>query len=257
MSSTAASSSLESESDVNSLIPRRKLWWQQRQFSNALLALSGALNIALLIAVLSLARPRSRGDAAMPAAGCAHDEHRTGRYAGPRPADMTAAQQQVYDEINRTRPTGVAGPFGPWLGNPNIAQPAQRLGRVCRLETSLTRRESELAILLTATRHRSSTALRIHRGEAVRAGWAEPAISAIERGERPPGLDRRAAAVHDFAAALLRCSHVDDATYEVARSALGDVAMVELTAILGYYTLVAFTLNAFGIAEPPGAADHH
>ena len=80
-------------------------------------------------------------------------------------------------------------------------------------------------------------------------GVPDTVIEAVRRGERPHGLALRAAAVHDFASSLLACSSVDDATYEQARLALGEVAMVELTAIVGYYTLVAFTLNVFHI--PP------
>ena len=38
-----------------------------------------------------------------------------------------------------------------------------------------------------------------------------------------------------------------DGTYEAARRALGEPGVVELTAIVGYYTLVAYTLNVFRI----------
>lgn len=185
-----------------------------------------------------------------------------------------SSQRAIYDEIAASRPTGVHGPFGPWLASPGIAQPAQQLGRVCRLETSLPRAESELAILITAARHNATTEWAIHSSEARKAGVQAPpssgpvpsrsaltgvlvpvtgvpdaVIAAIQQGERPRGLAPRAAAVHDFARSVLTCSNVDDVTYEEARLALGEVALVELTSIVGYYSLVAFTLNVFRI--PP------
>ena len=164
---------------------------------------------------------------------------------------MTVQQRAIYDEIRGSRPTGVAGPFGPWLASPGIAQPAQQLGRVVRLETSLPRVESEIAILLTAARHNSTTEWTIHEAEARKAGVSGDAIEAIRRGTRPHGLSPRTAAVYGFVHQLLSCSAVDNAVYEAARDALGEVALVELTAIAGYYGLVAYTLNAFHIRLPP------
>jgi 4-carboxymuconolactone decarboxylase len=77
---------------------------------------------------------------------------------------------------------------------------------------------------------------------------AEPIIAAVRGGARPDGLDPRCAAIHDFSFELLRTSgRVADETYEAARRALGEPAVVELTAIVGYYTLVAYTLNVFRI----------
>ena len=56
---------------------------------------------------------------------------------GPLVDTMAPEQKALYDEIARTRTTGIRGPFGPWLANIAIAGPAQELGRVCRYETSL------------------------------------------------------------------------------------------------------------------------
>lgn len=54
------------------------------------------------------------------------------RYKGPRVEDMTDKQKEIHDEIGRTRTTGTAGPFGPWLANAGLANHAQNLGRTCR-----------------------------------------------------------------------------------------------------------------------------
>ncbi len=95
---------------------------------------------------------------------------------------MTDLQKKIYDEIRSTRTTGIAGPFGPWLANPNIAQPAQTLGRVCRYETSFDLMESELIILLTAKHIGSVTEWAIHVGEARKAKLDERIISRIAMG---------------------------------------------------------------------------
>jgi 4-carboxymuconolactone decarboxylase len=45
---------------------------------------------------------------------------------------------------------------------------------------------------------------------------------------------------------------VSDATYAEALQRLGERRLVELTALVGYYTMVAMTLNAHEIPLPEG-----
>ncbi|KAL1523425.1 hypothetical protein AB1Y20_018365 [Prymnesium parvum] len=238
-----------------------------------LLLMSGVLNVLLVgLLLLSPTTPSAiTSPAALSAGECTPPSSLQGppRFTGPSLAHMSAEQRAIYDEIAATRPTGVHGPFGPWLASPAIAQPAQQLGRVCRLETSLSPAESEMAILLTAARHNASTEWAIHERMAREAGAhtaasllqgtgqpgllfhasgvANDVIQSIKRRQRPDGLPSRMAAVHDFSRSLLDCSRVSGTTYEVALGLMGEKSLVELTAILGYYTLVAFTLNVFQI----------
>jgi hypothetical protein len=106
----------------------------------------------------------------------------TPRYVGPSNDEMTPEQGRIRDEIVATRKrTGLSGPFGPWLAIPAIADPAQRLGRACRYETSLSFQESELVILLTGAKLKSHTEFDIHVGEALKSGWKYDTIAAIPR----------------------------------------------------------------------------
>jgi 4-carboxymuconolactone decarboxylase len=59
-------------------------------------------------------------------------------------------------------------------------------------------------------------------------------------------------AVHAFARELLDNHFVQDATFQKTLSLLGQQAMVELAGLLGYYALVAMTLNAFQVPLPQG-----
>ncbi|MFZ8942424.1 MAG: hypothetical protein ACO2ZK_10670, partial [Gemmobacter sp.] len=58
-----------------------------------------------------------------------------------------------------------------------------------------------------------------------------------------------------FAQELLRTRRVSDATYARAVAALGREAVVDLVGILGYYTLISLTINAFEVPLQDGAAD--
>ena len=52
---------------------------------------------------------------------------------------------------------------------------------------------------------------------------------------------------------LLDTHKVSDVTYERAIAELGLTAVIELVGILGYYSLVSMTINAFEVPLPDGA----
>jgi 4-carboxymuconolactone decarboxylase len=183
------------------------------------------------------------------------------RYAGPPEDELTAEQKEIRDAIVKSRPsTGLSGPFGPWLAVPEIAQPAQAFGRACRYGTSMSCKESELVILLTAAKTRSHAEFDIHVGEALKAGMTMPVINAIPRDDDfdletvreslLPLLDNeREKAIATFTAELLETCGVSDETYASTKAAVDgkDSVLVEITSISGYYTFVAYTLNVFRI----------
>ena len=66
-----------------------------------------------------------------------------------------------------------------------------------------------------------------------------------------PLLDnnQREIAIASYTSELLETYTISDETYEKTKAALGgnDTVLVEITSIAGYYTYVAYTLNAFRI----------
>lgn len=220
----------------------------------------------------SLVAAKLRGGAAPKAATVPADddipdypttsENFIARYNGPPDDEMTDEQREIRDDIIRTRPrTGISGPFGPWLAVPEIGWPSQQLGRACRYGTSLTMRESELIILLTGARHKAHAEFDIHQSEALRSGLTMEIISAIPRDDEfsmgkvtadlLPLLseNERDTAIAKYTAELLETSTVSDETYQETLKAVGgeESVLVEITSIIGYYTYVAYTLNAFNI----------
>jgi 4-carboxymuconolactone decarboxylase len=57
-------------------------------------------------------------------------------------------------------------------------------------------------------------------------------------------------AVYDISKSMLEARVIADDLYQTGVRALGEKGLVELVAILGYYSLVAMTLNAFEIGLP-------
>jgi 4-carboxymuconolactone decarboxylase len=53
--------------------------------------------------------------------------------------------------------------------------------------------------------------------------------------------------IHDFASELYDTKRVCDATYAKAVERFGHQVVINLVGLLGYYALVAMTLNVFGM----------
>jgi len=168
---------------------------------------------------------------------------------------LSADQRRVHDAI-LSGPRGVVeGPLRVWLQSPGLAQEAQALGAYCRYGSSLAPGLSELAILVVGAHWQSGFEWHVHAPIALDAGVDPAAVEAIRRGETADFSDLPARAVYDFAVELLRTRAVSDTTYANAVAALGVQGAVDLVGILGYYTLICMTINAFHIPVPPGASE--
>ncbi len=170
----------------------------------------------------------------------------------PTPETMDAAQRQVYDKIISGRRGKIQGPLRAALHNAELADRWQALGELLRYNTTLTARQSELAILVTGRACRSPFEWYAHRLEAERIGLAPQVIEAILADSVPAGLVVEEAVVVQVATELNRFNSITDPTYATALASLGERKMVELTALVGYYTMVAMTLNAHEIPLPQG-----
>jgi 4-carboxymuconolactone decarboxylase len=173
------------------------------------------------------------------------------------PDKLTQAQRALIDSI-RSGPRGAAtqirGPFAVFLHAPEYGQLAQALGGHCRHQTRVPPRLSEYAILLTARLWRAQYEWFAHTGHAERAGVAPATIRALHAGRLPKSAPKDELAVHAFITELYRKKRVADKTYARLRALLGDEGMVEFVGILGYYVLIAMSLNAFRMPLPEGAA---
>ena len=171
----------------------------------------------------------------------------------PVPSRLDAAQRKVYDDIVAGPRGEVVGPLGVWLWRPELADRAQRLGAYARYGTSLPPVLSELAILVVARTWGSEFEWLVHKPIALAAGVPADAVEAIRTGRTPLLEDSAQSAVYAFCAALLGEHQVDDALYADAVLALGETGVVDLVGILGYYSLISMTINAFRVPPPPGA----
>jgi 4-carboxymuconolactone decarboxylase len=157
----------------------------------------------------------------------------------------TPAQRTVLDEILSGPRGNLNGPFLGWIHSPELAQHAQRLGAFCRYRTGLPLRLSELAILVTAARWRAQAEWHIHYPIALEAGVPPALAEALRQGEPLAFDDADDALIYAFASELYDMKRVSDATYAKAVARFGHEVVINLVGLLGYYALVAMTLNVF------------
>lgn len=172
------------------------------------------------------------------------------RISFPTPETMNAEQLRVYQDIIQGPRARLVGPLRAALHNPELADRWQKMGALLRFGTSISPRASELAILVAARRWNSQLEWHIHAAAAQDAGLPQAIIDALLVAAPPRFDDVKDGAVYEYARQLLQRGVVNEAAYQEVLAMFGEAGTVELTAIIGYYSMVAMTLNAHHIPLP-------
>lgn len=166
--------------------------------------------------------------------------------------ELSPEQTKVYDAILASRGS-LHGPFRVWLHSPELAQRAQQLGEHARFRTTLAPRLRELAILVTARFWDAQIEWSVHEPAGREASMKRAVIEDIKRGRTPEFEHPDEESVYNYTFELLRDHFVEDDVFSAVAEHLGPRGVTELTILIGYYSLVALSLNAFQIPVPPEA----
>lgn len=164
------------------------------------------------------------------------------RIAYPDLDDLSNEQQSVADEIASGPRGQIRGPMLLWLHSPELAGRGQKVGEFLRWGTVFDARLSELAILVTARHCNCHYVWRNHFELALRNGLSESVVEAIKQRRSPVFEKDDERVIHDFASQLLSRQNVLDETVSEARELFGERGVIELTALIGYYQMGAYSL---------------
>ncbi|WP_070154541.1 carboxymuconolactone decarboxylase family protein [Sphingobium phenoxybenzoativorans] len=169
--------------------------------------------------------------------------------------EMTAEQARAHHDIVSGPRGGIAGPLSIWVRIPELADHAQKLGAYCRFGTKLRGDLRELAILITGKHLRSGFEWWAHERIALSEGL-DPAIIAAVKDDLPiPDDLPEMRAMYDFCSELLRTNRISGASYRVAQDLFGTEQLIEIVGVVGYYSLICHTINAFEVPVPPDEQD--
>ena len=148
---------------------------------------------------------------------------------------------------------GLAGPFNAMLYAPPVGHALQELGVAIRFRTQLPPRIREMAILVVAQAWDSGYERASHEPIGREAGLAEPEIEALRVGADPGFADKQEQVAYSVVRALTGPDHtadLDDQDYDTAVTLLGEQALVELSALVGYYATLALQMRIFRVPAP-------
>lgn len=168
------------------------------------------------------------------------------------PDQLSEAQRSVYDAIAGSARGGVRGPFLALLHSPELASRVEQLGRYIRYDSAVPERLRELAILAVARHWRADYEWVIHAPFAEKQGLPRPVIETFGAGKNPDWPTEDDALVAEFCQRLLAEGRVPQPLYDRLTERLGTRGATDLVGLVGYYTLLALTLNAHEVT-PTGA----
>ena len=121
-----------------------------------------------------------------------------------------------------------------------------------RYHTSLTGAETELAICTAVRAANADYIWNAHVRLGLQAGTREEAIHAVDTYAPLDGLTADEALIIRFGRELLEAPQVSDETFQAVRARWGEKGLLELTAVMGVYTMNATILR---VIDHRAAAD--
>ena len=176
--------------------------------------------------------------------------------------DLDADQKALWDYILKG-PRGASlsgpikylpGPFNPWMQIPSFGKLAAEMGERLRFRSVLPGKLRELAILTAGAHWKAEFEFWAHARAARAEGLPDAVIDALQAGAAVPYEDDLQRLVHTAAKDLVETGRPRTNLAEELADKLGWPAVVELVALVGFYCMVSFTLNAFEVALPDGVA---
>lgn len=164
---------------------------------------------------------------------------------------LTGEQKEIYNRIKRVRGQ-VRGPFAVWLRNAELANHTLELQDLFASRVKLDRRLVQLMILVSARLSSAQFAWSVHEPHAREHGISSEIIEAVRERRTPLFAREDERFVYDITIELNTTLTVSDLTFRRGLDLFGEQKLVELVSSIGFYAMVAMTLNAFEVPVPGG-----
>jgi 4-carboxymuconolactone decarboxylase len=144
------------------------------------------------------------------------------------------------------------GPFAVWLRNAELCENTLKLQEMFASRVKLERRLLELMILVAARSTSAQYAWFIHEPHALKFGISPDIVQAIRERRTPEFSREDERLVYDLTLELNNTRTLSEGSYRRGMEMFGEQIMVELVSAIGFYSMVAMTLNAFAVSVPSG-----
>jgi len=164
---------------------------------------------------------------------------------------VPAEAQPAFDAIVGSRGT-ISAPIGLLMYAPEAAVRTVQLGNYLRFDSDLPQAMRELAIITAARGFDCEFVWSAHVPAALQAGIGQEVVDAVGTFGDLGGLSEEEAAIVRFGRELVGGHAVSQAAYDAVRTRFGERGLVELTALMGYYLMIACTLISQDVEIPEG-----
>lgn len=155
--------------------------------------------------------------------------------------------------------TGLRGPVGMWMHSPVLAEAIFDVRQRVRYGTDKNQRLTELIILSTAREISNQYEWSAHEPLGQAAGLEQDIIEFI-KWRRPmgeadaiSGFGETEQALVQFVRELVGDRDVTSGTFARVHEIFGDEGIMDVVGLVGYYSFVAVTLDAFDLQRPGGS----
>lgn len=184
---------------------------------------------------------------AVPAIGRADDAPRFSQLSIDQ---LNPTQKRVAERILKVSSAGLGGPYSMLLRSPLLAERYLGMTDYLRFETSMPKQLNEMAILIEARLWDAQYEWWAHEPIALKAGLSQAIINDIRDGRRPANMKPDEDVVYDVCIELLRERNLTDATFQRAKTLLGEQQTVDLVAVAGFYVMVSAVVIGGRVGVP-------
>ena len=172
------------------------------------------------------------------------------RLSPPTRESVREDLRQMFDEVSSS-PGGVGtGPMSVLKHSPELSRRAIPLFNYVRNESSVPRKARELAMLTAARAMDCPYIWNAHVGLGRQAGLSDSLLDALRDNKPLPSLSPDEAAVVNLGREFFETHRVSQETFQQALEQFGPQGLVELTTLMGYYAMLAFTANTVDLGLP-------
>ena len=165
------------------------------------------------------------------------------------PSELSGEARRIAEKIVDTR-RSLDGPFSVWMHAPEWAERVAHLGTLVRWEGTLELRTRTLAALVVGLHFQAQYVWGIQGVIGAERGVPRSTIDAIREG-RSEGIPAEDLQIIEFTRELLKKNRVSSALANAVLKRLGADQYVQLTTCIGYYAMLAMTVNGVELEPNP------
>ena len=165
------------------------------------------------------------------------------------PSELSGEARRIAEKIVNTR-RSLDGPFSVWMHAPEWAERVAHLGTLVRWEGTLELRTRTLAALVVGLHFQAQYVWGIQGVIGAERGVPRSTIDAIREG-RSDGIPPDDLQIIEFTRELLSKNRVSSALADAVMERLGADQYVQLTTCIGYYAMLAMTVNGVELEPNP------